>query len=59
MSLDVRHVEQRALFELLLVQKENKGTEVARLKESILRQMASMDQNDVKLVQKMIAELDD
>ena len=58
MSLDVRHSEQRTLFELLKIQKKNPDTQVIGLKESILGYMASMDQNDVKLVQKMIAELD-
>jgi len=58
MSADMRHNDQRSLFELLRIQKENPDTKVKGLKEAILRQMASMDQNDVKMVQKMIAELD-
>ena len=45
------------LFELLMLEKENKGIEIKRLKEAISGAKASMKKENIAWVEKMIAEL--
>ena len=59
MALETRHTEKSLLFMLLELQKSSKELENSKkLKKVIAHLKATMEPEDVKLVQKEIAELE-
>ena len=58
MSLEIRLLTKSHLYSLLEIRKLNKDSVVKGLNEEINRIMATMEQDDVKVVQRMIDELE-
>ena len=59
MSLETRLLTKSHLYSLLEIRKLNKGSVVKGLNKEINRVMATMEQDDVKVVQRMIDELEE
>ena len=58
MALETRHTEKSLLFTLLKLKKRNKILEeLDDYNEAILQLMATMEQEDVVIVQKKVSEL--
>ncbi|MCL1925461.1 MAG: hypothetical protein FWF50_07750 [Defluviitaleaceae bacterium] len=55
--LELRSEKKSQLFDLLKLKKENPNLEIKGLNELILRIEASMEEEDVALVEKKIAKL--
>ena len=56
-NLEVEKEQMDRLFDLLMLQKENQGTSIKRLDESIARAKASMKKENIAWVEKMISQL--
>ena len=57
MSIETRHIERDRLYSLLSIKIMNPDLKIKGLDEAINRDMATMEQDDVKIVQQMISEL--
>jgi len=57
MSIETRHIERDRLYSLLSIKIMNPDLKIKGLDEAINRAMATMEQDDVKIVQQMISEL--
>ena len=59
MALETRHTEKQVLFNLLKAIKRDSNLEKSReLKDTVLALKAVMEQEDVAVVEKKVAELD-
>ena len=54
---EIEREQMDRLFELLMIERENKGIEVKRLKEYIIKTKASMRKENIAWVEQKITEL--